>query len=226
MRRAVVWVALVLSVLAAGCSVGQESRAVEFITLDAGAAPRVDGAPAGPKTLRVVVERFHAPEIYDDTRIGWREGARIQHFKFCRWAGPPTEILQQIFVRALQDTARFEHVERSVGGRSDAVFSLNGEVGAIYFTASPTAGQWVLRLEGVVRLVRREPSKRGDPGTVLAEWPLVDPDKADAFGTAAVTGDDAIAKALSSMVEAAAAHLRKRSALIAAEVADRIAAAK
>ncbi len=226
MRLAAVCVATTLAVVAAGCSVGGESRPMEFLTLDAGSAPRVDGAPAGTKTLRVVVERFRAPEIYEDARIGWREGARIQHFKFCRWAGPPSELLQQIFVRALQDTARFEHVERSIGGRSDAEFSLAGEIDAIYFTNSSTAGQWVLRLDGVVRLVHQDPAKRGDPGTVMAEWPLLEPGKEASFVTGAVTGDDAIPRALSTMVEAVSAHLRDRSAVIAKEAAERIAAAR
>lgn len=226
MRLAAVCVAMALAVVAVGCSVGAESRPMEFLTLDAGAPPRIDGAPAGAKSLRVVVERFRAPEIYEDARIGWREGARIQHFKFCRWAGPPSELLQQVFVRALQDTARFEHVERSAGGRSDAEFSLAGEIDAIYFTNSSTAGQWELRIEGFIRLVHQDPAKRGDPGTVMAEWPLVEPGKEGAFVTGAVTGDDAIPKALSTMVEAASAHFRDRSALIAKEAAERIAAAR
>lgn len=226
MRLAAVCVAMALAVVTTGCSVGGESKAMEFLTLDAGAAPRVDGSPTAKKTLRVLVERFRAPEIYEDARIGWREGARIQHFKFCRWAGPPSEMLQQVFVRALQDTARFEHVERSVGGRGDAEFSLGGEIDAIYFTDSSTAGQWELRIEGVVRLVRQDPTKRGDPGTVMAEWPLVEPGKEESFVTGAVVGDDAIPKALGAMVEAASAHFRDRSALIAKEAAERIAAAR
>lgn len=226
MRHAKGWMAMALAVVAAGCTVGGESKSVAFLTLDAGAVPRVDGTPAETKTLRVVVERFHAPEIYEDARIGWREGARIQHFKFCRWAGPPTEMLQQVYVRALQDTNRFEHVERAVGSRSDAEFTLTGEIDAIYFAPSSTAGQWELRIEGLVRLVHQAPAKRDGPGTVMAEWPLVEPGKEGSFATGAVTGDDAIPKALSVMVEAAAAHLRDRSAVIAREVAERIAAAR
>ena len=226
MRHGAVWVAMALAVVAVGCSVGGESRTVEFLTLDAGSGPRVDGAATGTKMLRVVVERFQAPEIYEVRQIPWRDGARIQHFKFCQWAGLPTEMLQQVFVRSLRETARFEHVERSMGGRGDAPFALAGEIDAIYFAASETAGQWELRIEGVVRLVRHDPAKRGDPGWLMAEWPLVEPGKEGSFTAGAVTGDDAISKALAAMVEAASAHLRERSAVIAREAAERIAAVK
>lgn len=224
MRSAAGCVALALVALAAGCSVGGEAKSVEYITLDAGPTLRVDGVGTPARTLRVVVERFHAPEIYDDKLIGWREGALIQHFKFCRWAGAPTEMLQEVFARALDGTGRFEHVERSTGTRGDAPFVVRGAIDAVYFTPSSTAGIWELRLEGRATLIRQDPAKRGDPGTVLAEWPLVEPGKEGAFTAAAAKGDEAIAKALGAMVDAAAAYLRERAGVIAKDAADRIAA--
>lgn len=224
MRVAAWCVALGLVVLAAGCSVGAESKAVEYITLDAGPTPHVDGVGTPARTLRVVVERFRAQEIYDDKLIGWREGALIQHFKFCRWAGSPTEMLQEVFARALDGTGRFEHVERSTGTRGDAPFVLRGALDAVYFAPSATAGMWELRLEGRVILVHQDAAKRGDPGTVLAEWPLVEPGKEGSFTAPAVKGDDAIAKTLSTMVESLAASLRDRAGVIAKDAADRIAA--
>ncbi|GEM_PF-2645120 len=186
-------VALALAFTAGGLSgckiaVGPESsRGVNFYSLDhngktSDGAPAsngkpVDSAPAVSGKPVLAVERFRAPEVFDDVRMAYRQGAQIQQFRLQRWAGPPTDLVREACVQAFRGTNYFSWVDRSESGRSGACFRLEGEIHEMCIVSEPQSDEWRARLKLTLRLVRightdQDQGFKFDPRwTLVGQWP-------------------------------------------------------
>jgi len=117
-------VAVAALVALAGCGAARPSK---FYTLEMPAgAPAADGA--AQQKVSLVVGRITAPHVYRDSRIVYRTGgAEMGAYEYHRWAEPPTEMLEAMFLRTLRASGRYQSVqELRTNARGD--FILRGRL--------------------------------------------------------------------------------------------------
>jgi ABC-type uncharacterized transport system auxiliary subunit len=114
-RFAAAALALLSIGLVAGCGA---SRPVKYyqLALPGGVAPTT----AQPLPVTIVVNTPSAPALYRDNRLVYTNGElEVGTYEYSRWAGPPPELIRDVFVRQLRATGRYSGVytpKGSAGG--------------------------------------------------------------------------------------------------------------
>jgi ABC-type uncharacterized transport system auxiliary subunit len=122
-------VLLAFAFIAAGCGV---SRPVHYYVLDPGgdSAPLpASGAPRFP--IRLLVARISSSHLYRDDRLVFGAGpVELGTFEYQRWAEPPTEMIRDALITALQSTGDYSSVS-AIGSAVRGEYILRGQLNAL-----------------------------------------------------------------------------------------------
>ena len=86
-----------------------------------------DSAPAGeaePLPITLVVGTLTTSRMYREDRIVYGDGHEMGAYQYQRWADPPTEMIEQVLLRRLRSSGRYQ---------------------AVYYKRSNTTGDYELR---------------------------------------------------------------------------------
>ena len=78
--------------------------------------PAVAGQAANPPQMTLLIGNLFASHLYREDRIVYSgAGEQMGTYEYQRWAEPPTEMMQEILLRALRSSGRYRavHTQRS-----------------------------------------------------------------------------------------------------------------
>jgi ABC-type uncharacterized transport system auxiliary subunit len=76
----------------------------------------------------LLVGRFTAPHVYRDDRIVYRYGAtQLGTYEYHRWAEPPADMIEALFVRSLRASGRYRSVQ-SLRSNANGSFIIRGRI--------------------------------------------------------------------------------------------------
>lgn len=100
-------VMFLLAVAAGGCGA---ARPMQYYAIDA--RPGAAAAPSEPWPLVLLVGHFTAPHLYREDKLVYRTGSNELHtYEYHRWAEPPSEILENVFLSGLRASGRYRTVQ-------------------------------------------------------------------------------------------------------------------
>lgn len=108
MRRTLQSAAAVLLLAgAAGCGAAHPSK---YYTLE---LPADSPSATNRFPVSLLVGHISAPHLFRDDKIVYRSGKeQLGTYAYQRWAEPPTDMLEEMLVRQLRGSGRFQSVER------------------------------------------------------------------------------------------------------------------
>jgi cholesterol transport system auxiliary component len=90
-----------------GCGAARPSKFYQ-LTVPSETAPGVDPAPY---SVTLLVGRITAPELYRDDHLIYTSGSEAMGtYEYQRWAEPPTEMINDVLLRELQRSGRYEQI--------------------------------------------------------------------------------------------------------------------
>jgi cholesterol transport system auxiliary component len=90
-----------------GCGAARPSKFYQ-LTVPSQEASGVDPAPY---SVTLLLGRITAPDLYrDDHLVYTSNGEAMGTYEYRRWAEPPTDMINDVLLRELQSSGRYEHV--------------------------------------------------------------------------------------------------------------------
>jgi len=115
--KVVTFLCVMMAGLLGSCGAARPSKYYQLtVPADAAAgAQTADSAPAGkandPIPLTLLVGNLMASHLYREDRIVYGgAGEQMGTYEYQRWAEPPTEMVQEVLLRALRSSGRFHAV--------------------------------------------------------------------------------------------------------------------
>jgi len=106
-RRAAVFLFAIAAVFLGGCGATRPSKYYQ-LTIP-GNPP--GGPAADPAPVTLLVGNLFASDLYREDRIVYSTaGEQMGTYQYQRWAEPPTEMIQQVLLRALRSSGRYRAV--------------------------------------------------------------------------------------------------------------------
>jgi ABC-type uncharacterized transport system auxiliary subunit len=99
---------LVLAVICCGCVAARPSRYYQLTVPGQMSVARVESRY--PATL--LVAPLTASHLYREDRIVYSVGNEMGTYQYQRWAEPPTELFEDLLIRKLRDSGRYQGVYR------------------------------------------------------------------------------------------------------------------
>jgi len=106
-RKAAVFLLAIAAVFLGGCGATRPSKYYQLtVPGDPAAGPAADPAP-----VTLLVGNLFAPDLYREDRIVYSTtGEQMGTYQYQRWAEPPTEMIQQVLLRALRSSGHYRAV--------------------------------------------------------------------------------------------------------------------
>lgn len=118
--RVVTFLCVMMAGLLGSCGAARPSKYYQLTVPGAAGAQTADSAPEGkasdPIQLTLLVGNLMASHLYREDRIVFGgAGEQMGTYEYQRWAEPPTEMVQEVLLRALRSSGRFRavYVQRS-----------------------------------------------------------------------------------------------------------------
>lgn len=118
--RVVTFLCVMMAGLLGSCGAARPSKYYQLTVPGAAGAQTADSAPEGkandPVPLTLLVGNLMASHLYREDRIVYGgAGEQMGTYEYQRWAEPPTEMVQEVLLRALRSSGRFRavYVQRS-----------------------------------------------------------------------------------------------------------------
>jgi len=106
-RRAAVFLLVMVAVFLGGCGATRPSK---YYQLTIPGDARL-GQEADPTPVRLLVGSLLASDLYREDRIVYSTaGEEMGTYQYQRWAEPPTEMIQEVLLRALRSSGRYRAV--------------------------------------------------------------------------------------------------------------------
>lgn len=99
---------MLLLAAAAGCGA---ARPMQYYAIDVPARART-AAPGEPWPVVLLVGHFTAPHLYREDKLVYRAGSNeLRTYEYHRWAEPPSETLENVFLSGLRASGRYRAVQ-------------------------------------------------------------------------------------------------------------------
>lgn len=129
---------VLLALVAWSCGAARPSK---YYSLDMPSSTSLSGAPIAADLL---IGRFSAPHILRDDRIVYRYGStQLGAYDYHRWAEPPADMVEALFLRTLRNTGRYRSVAAQ-GSNSSGDFILRGRIQEFGEVSEPVLGARVV----------------------------------------------------------------------------------